>query len=154
MRKHLEHAPNHALRCHPSQRLALRAHAREIEQVADQTLHALGAIDRVVDVLVGFCVELALVALLEQPGVAGHHAQRFLQIVRGDVGKLLELGVAAAQIVLGALVLGDVDDRGQGRQPVGHFDWTQTDFDGDFAAVLAQGVELAPAAHRPRVRVD
>ena len=40
-------------------------------------------------------VELALVALLEQLAEARHLAQRLLQVVRGDVGELLELGVRA-----------------------------------------------------------
>ena len=57
----------------------------------------------------------ALVALAEQLGVARHHAQRLLQIVRGDVRELLELGVAAVQLVLVALALGDIDDRRQAR---------------------------------------
>ena len=44
------------------------AHAREREQVVDEVLHALGAVDGEADVLVGPVVELALVAALEQLG--------------------------------------------------------------------------------------
>ena len=58
----------------------------------------------------------SLVAPRQQLGVAGDGAQRLLQIVRGDVGELLEIGVRARQLlgappqrVLGLLALGDVD---------------------------------------------
>jgi hypothetical protein len=63
------------------------------EQVVDQRLHALGAVHGELDVLVGPGVELAGVTPLEQLGEARHLAQRLLQVVRSDVGELLELGV-------------------------------------------------------------
>ena len=69
--------------------------AREREQVVDQHLHALGAVDRELDVLVGALVELAVVAALQRLAEARDLAQRLLQVVRGDVGELLELGVGA-----------------------------------------------------------
>ena len=47
---------------------------------------------------VGALVELPLVAPCEHLGEARHHAQRLLQVVRGDVGELLELGVRALQV--------------------------------------------------------
>ena len=50
------------------------------------------------DVLVGAVVELTPVALLEQLREAGHLAQRLLEVVGGDVGELLELGVGAGEI--------------------------------------------------------
>ena len=71
------------------------ADAGERQQVVDQVLHALGAVDGELDVLVGALVELALVAPLEQLAEARDLAQRLLQVVRGDVGELLELGVRA-----------------------------------------------------------
>ena len=70
----------------------------EREQVVDQHLHALGAVDGELDVLVGPRVELAAVALLQQLAEARDLAQRLLQVVRGDVGELLELGVGALQL--------------------------------------------------------
>ena len=48
--------------------------------------------------LVGALVELALVALLEHLAEARHLAQRLLQVVRGDVGELLQLGVRAGEL--------------------------------------------------------
>ena len=79
------------------------ADAGERQQVVDELLHALGAVDRELDVLVAALVELALVAALEQLAEARDLAQRLLQVVRGDVGELLELGVGPAQ-VLGLLL--------------------------------------------------
>lgn len=67
------------------------------EQVVDQDLHALGAVDGEVDVLLGPVVQLVAVPLVEQLAEGRDLAQRFLQIVRGDVGELLQLGVGAAQ---------------------------------------------------------
>ena len=75
------------------ERLGLRAEPRVGEQIIDQRLHALGAVDRITDELVGVGVELAPVALRDQLQVARNHAQRLLHVVRRDVGELLELGV-------------------------------------------------------------
>ena len=44
------------------------------------------------------CVELAPVAPRQELRVAGHHAQRLLQVVRGHVGELLQLAVGARQL--------------------------------------------------------
>ena len=84
--------------------------ARERQQVVDQVLHAGRAVDGEPDVLVGARVELPAVALLQQLAEARDLAQRLLEVVRGDVGELLELGVGAAQVGLGhaqRLELGD-----------------------------------------------
>ena len=43
-------------------------------------------------------VELALVALPQELRVAGHHPQRFLQIVRGDVSKLFQFFIFNLQL--------------------------------------------------------
>ena len=79
-------------------RLGHPPHAREVEQVVDQLLHPLGAVDREGDVLVGALVELPLVAALEHLGEARDLAQRLLEVVRGDVGELLELLVGALEL--------------------------------------------------------
>ena len=63
------------------ERLAARAHVREVEQIEDELAHALGAFHSVADELIGVRVELAAVALGQQLDEAGDHAQRFLQVV-------------------------------------------------------------------------
>ena len=67
------------------------------------------------DVLVGLGIQLSLVATAQQAHEAGHHPQRLLQVVRGHVGKLLEVLVRAGQVVggllqglFGPLAVGDV----------------------------------------------
>ena len=73
---------------------------REIgQQILDQPLHAARAVDREGDELVGIGVELALVPPGQQLGVARHHPQRLLQVVRRDVGELPQLLVRAIQLV-------------------------------------------------------
>ena len=74
------------------------ADAGELEQVVDQVLHPAGAVDGELDVAVGALVELARVAPLEHLGEARDLAQRLLQVVRGDVGELLELLVGALEL--------------------------------------------------------
>ena len=71
----------------------------ERQQVVDQPLHPLRAVDREGDVLVGPLVELAGVAALQQLAEAGHLAQRLLQVVRGHVGELLQVAVGAGQLL-------------------------------------------------------
>ena len=74
-------------------------HPAEREQVVDQRLHPLGAVHRVLDVLVGLGVQLARVAALQQLAEAGHLAQRLLQVVRGHVGELLQFRVGPLQVL-------------------------------------------------------
>ncbi|GAA3065978.1 hypothetical protein GCM10020254_06800 [Streptomyces goshikiensis] len=74
------------------------ADAGEVEEVVDERLHAVRAVDRVVDVLIGTLVELSAVAALEELREAGDLAQGLLQVVGGDVRELLQLGVRALQI--------------------------------------------------------
>ena len=100
-----------------AQRQALRADARVSQQIIDQLLHAFGALDSVVNVLVGARVDLPAVAIAEELGIARHHPQRLLQIVSRDVSKLLELGIRALQLarlcrqnLLDPLPFADVDD--------------------------------------------
>src|SRR6185503_2444023 len=146
-------------------RLELRtlgAYARVGEQVLDQLLHARRAVDDVGHELVRVLVELALVAAPEELGVARHHAQRLLQVVRGDIGELLELGVGALQLLvrglqrgLGLLALGDVVEH---RDLVErHAEHVAHQRDGDVAphhrAVLAQ-VALLEARRVDLARAD
>ena len=56
-----------------------------------------GAIHRIADELVGVGIELLVVAPLHKLQVAGDHAQRLLQVMRGHVSELLELLVALLQ---------------------------------------------------------
>ncbi len=74
---------------------SLGPHPRVGQQVLDQPLHAAGAVHRERNKLIRIGVQFALVAPGKQLGVAGHHAQRLLQIVRGDVGKLAQFFVGA-----------------------------------------------------------
>lgn len=81
--------------------LVLVVHAAdpgECQQVVDEDLHTVGAVDGEGDVLVGPLVQLAPVAPLQELGEAGHLAQRFLQVVRGDVGELFQLRVRPLQV--------------------------------------------------------
>src|SRR2546423_860188 len=71
----------------------------EGQQVVDQRLHALGAVDGELDVLIGPLVELALVAALEELAEAGHLPERLLEVMGGDVGELLQVGVGAGQLL-------------------------------------------------------
>ena len=98
-------------------RRGVPADAGELEQVVDQLLHPLGAVDRERDVAVGALVELPLVAALEHLREAGDLAQRLLQVVRRDVGELLELLVGALELArlreqrrLGVAQRGDLGD--------------------------------------------
>src|SRR5574341_1244391 len=104
---------------HRPELLALGADARVGEQVLDQLLHARGAVDDVGHELARVALEAALVAPAEELRIARHHAQRLLQVVRGDVGELLQLRVASFQLFvrgaqrrLGVALRGDVvEDR-------------------------------------------
>ena len=80
--------------------------ARVGEQVVDQALHAVHAVDREPDELVRVRVELAAVAARQQLHVARHHPQRLREVVRGDVGELLQVGVRALELGRAALELG------------------------------------------------
>ena len=138
------------------------AHPAVLEQVVDQRLHPLGAVHGELDVLVGPGVQLARVAALQQLGEARHLAQRLLQVVRGDVGELLELGVRALQL-LGVLLQDGVGlpRRGQlvqdalahgvhVRGQVGHFPRTGQ---GDLVPEVAVG-HLAGLGGEPVQRPD
>ena len=134
--------------------LPLRPDARIGQQVLDQALHAAGAVDGEGDELVGVGVQPSLVASRQQLRVARHHAQRLLQIVRGDVGELAQFLVRAVQLLhllqemrFGLLAHADVADRRRHQDAVGALQRAQHDLDRKLAAVLAP-----PRAVRCRCR--
>ena len=106
----------------------LGADPRIGQQVVDQPLHPVCAVHREVDVLVGALVELSIVAASQEGDVARYHAERFLEVVGGDVGELLQFPVRAGEFfgLRGDLCvkLGvgnsarDVDADALGEQPV------------------------------------
>ncbi len=80
-------------------RWAVRPHPAERQQVVEQLLHAFGAVDGVLDVLVGLLVQPARVAALQQLAEACHLPQRLLQVMGGHVGELLEFCVRPLQVL-------------------------------------------------------
>ena len=93
-----------------------------VEQVVDQLLHPLGAVDGELDVAIGPLVELAAVAALEHLREARDLAQRLLQVVRRDVGELLELLVGALELarLLDQRALGVAQRRDLCDDPLAH----------------------------------
>ena len=134
--------------------------ARIGQQILDQPLHAAGAVDGEGDEFVGIGVQLALVAPGQQLRVTGHHAQRLLQVVRGDVGKLPQFLIRTIQLLhllqqvrFGLLAGGDVAD-GRGHQnSLGAFQRAQHDLDRKLAAILPPPDEFDPGADLLRQRV-
>ncbi len=68
------------------------------QEAVDQTLHTAGPVHGVADELARLIVECVGVAALEQLQVARHHAEGLLQVVRGRVRELFEVGVRALQL--------------------------------------------------------
>ena len=103
------------LQLHRLEILVSGADPRVGEQVLDQLLHARRAVHDVAHELARVGSELVAVAPAEKLRVARYHAQRLLQVVRGDVRELLQLRVAALELLvrlaqrrLGVLAFGDV----------------------------------------------
>ncbi len=94
-----EHRVEHRFHVRIREFTPLRADPRIGQQILDHVLHAAGGIHGKADELVGVAVQPTHVALGQQVEKTGDLAQRFLQVVRGDVGKLLKLGVGAAQFL-------------------------------------------------------
>ena len=67
--------------------------------------HTLGTIHGKGNILIGLGIELARVALGEQLGKTRNGAQRFPEIVRGNVGELFQLRVRPGQFCGGVLEL-------------------------------------------------
>ena len=82
------------------ERVAVPVQTGKGQQVGDQCLHTGNGGDGVRDDFVGAGIELALIPTLENLHRTGHGAERLLQIVRGDKGELLQLGIGAAQFGL------------------------------------------------------
>ena len=71
-------------------------------------MHAGGAVHRVINKLIGILIQLSPVALGQELGKAGYHAQGFLEVMGGHIGKLLQLCIGALQIfcVIGQQLFG------------------------------------------------
>ena len=76
----------------------LAVDAGQAEQVTDQGLGALAAVHHELQKLLRLGWQRGLVAPHQQLTVAGDHAQRLLQIMRGNVGKALQILVRAHQL--------------------------------------------------------
>jgi len=57
--------------------------------------------------------------------------------------------LAFAQSPLHVLALRNVDDRGDDLDPIGGLNGVERDFEREFAAILAQAVQIVARAHRP-----
>ncbi len=82
---------------------AARADAREGEQIGDEPLHAGGAVEGAGNVAPGLGIQLVREAVLEELDVTADGPQRLLEVVRGDIGELLEVAVGAFEVLGGLL---------------------------------------------------
>ena len=57
----------------------------------EQVFHPLRAFNRVANELIRILAELAFVFPGEELGIACHHAERLLKVMRGGVGEVLEI---------------------------------------------------------------
>lgn len=73
-------------------------HAGIGEQVLDELLHPGGAVDNVMNELVGLFIQFSLVAAVKQLGEPRHHPERLLKIVRGDGSKRVQFTVVPFQL--------------------------------------------------------
>ena len=97
--------------------LPLRGDAREREQPVDQRLHPLGGALHPLEAVAAGVVELVAALHLQAIAEGANLPQRLLEIVRGDVGELLQLAVRPLQLgrvarllLLGLLAAADVAD--------------------------------------------
>src|SRR6202043_1625001 len=84
-------------------------------------------------------------------GITGYHAQRLLEIGRGDIGKLLQFFVGTLQfphrlhqMLLGFLAFGDVSNGCRHQDSVSAFERAEHDLDGKLAAIFPPSSELNP----------
>ncbi len=75
----------------------LAADARKIQQVVDQPLHALAEIDEAVQFRHALGIQLAFVIFEQEAGMVVDAAQWLFEIVRGDIGEIVEFLVAVFQ---------------------------------------------------------
>ena len=66
------------------------------------------AFNRVGNELIRILAELALVFPGEELGIACHHAERLLKVMRGGVGEVLEIIVQLSHPLFGPLLLSDI----------------------------------------------
>src|SRR5262245_35976582 len=74
------------------------ADPREVEQIIDQPLHALAEMRKALEAAHTVFVQFVLVILEQEGGVIEQAAQRLLQVMRRDIGKVIELLVAALEL--------------------------------------------------------
>src|SRR5690606_30554460 len=150
-RQVLQDTSEHELSVHALERTAARADARKREQVVDQRLHALDALHREPDELVRVGIEPAVIAARQELRIAGHHAERLLEVVRSNVGELLELGVRSRKLLRRTYALRHVaeHDRIHPALPFdiepGHRTLCRKHF-----TTLATAADLTALAHQPR----
>lgn len=119
------------------------------------------------DEFVGIRIQLAVVAATEELGVGRDHPQRLLEIVRGDIGELLQLGVRAcqflrlghqhrrrlSQLLLGTLALRHIADNGDRQHFPVDIEWAEANLDRELAAIFPSGRELEFGPHRTRMGI-
>ena len=88
----------HGRAVHQRKRLHLSPHPRVFEQITQQNLHALGAIDSIANKFICLGIEFSLIAFGQELQETGYRAQRFLQVVRDHVAKLLQSLIRALQL--------------------------------------------------------
>ncbi len=76
----------------------LAAKTREVQKVIDELFHALTEIAQAMQTFNALCIQLVLVILVQKSGIVEQAAQRFLQVMRGDIGEIVELLIAAFQL--------------------------------------------------------
>ncbi len=103
------------LAVHLVKRVSAAFHPRVLQQVADQQLHPLGTLHDVTDQRLGPFIELVAVSFFQDLDATGDGPQRFLEIMRCDVGEdlefpvgMLESGRSMAQLFLRLFALADV----------------------------------------------
>ena len=124
------------LQRHRPEGLGLAPDPRILQQIDDQPVHALGAVAGEVDALPRLLVQRLAQAALQQGQVAGDDAQGLAQVVRGDVGEGLQLGVGAFKLarlaakgVGGQAAFGDVVDQRHQHGAAMHDDVADIDLD-------------------------
>src|SRR4029079_19269289 len=90
-----EHALEHGCAIDRPAHHALLGGARKFEQSVDEPPHARDTTHDEAEKLATVCIELVVIAPLEQVGKINYRAQRFLQIVRRYVRDFFEFRIDA-----------------------------------------------------------